>query len=129
MPLCSAGIDFDEARYNAVLEVCQLEEDLKLLQNGDQTVIGERGINLSAGQAQRVSVARATYNKSDIVVLDDPLSALDPEVGKKLFNECIVGFMNGRTRIMVTNQLSFLEQFNYVIALAGAVDESSEKGR
>jgi len=97
------------------------------LQDGDMTIIGERGINLSGGQAQRVSVARAVYSSADIVILDDPLSALDPEVASRLFEECIVGFLSDKTRIMVTNQLNFLPKCDHVIALSGGADSSDDE--
>eukprot|EP00511_Aplanochytrium_stocchinoi_P006837 CAMPEP_0204824926 /NCGR_PEP_ID=MMETSP1346-20131115/2908_1 /ASSEMBLY_ACC=CAM_ASM_000771 /TAXON_ID=215587 /ORGANISM="Aplanochytrium stocchinoi, Strain GSBS06" /LENGTH=1047 /DNA_ID=CAMNT_0051952355 /DNA_START=353 /DNA_END=3496 /DNA_ORIENTATION=- len=120
------GREFDEDRYWKVIQVCQLEHDLETLQDGDQTVIGERGINLSGGQAQRVSVARAAYSDSDTVILDDPLSALDPEVAGRLFEDCIVAFMRDRTRIMVTNQLNFLPKCDHVIALSGGSESAND---
>ncbi|CAK9004941.1 Multidrug resistance-associated protein 1 (ATP-binding cassette sub-family C member 1) (Glutathione-S-conjugate-translocating ATPase ABCC1) (Leukotriene C(4) transporter) (LTC4 transporter) [Durusdinium trenchii] len=111
------GEPFDEKRYFEVLKVCQLMHDLEVLDDGDQTVIGERGINLSGGQKQRISVARAVYSTRDIVILDDPLSALDPEVARKMFEDCILKFLKGRTRILVTNQLNFLPQCDKIIVL------------
>lgn len=111
------GLPFDEERYNQVITTCQLTHDLNLLDYGDLTEIGENGINLSGGQKQRVSVARAAYSGADIIILDDPLSALDPEVGKKLFDECILKLMKGKTRIMVTNQLQCLKFCDTVVAL------------
>lgn len=111
------GLPFDEERYNQVITACQLIHDLDLLDYGDLTEIGENGINLSGGQKQRVSVARAAYSGADIIILDDPLSALDPEVGKKLFDECILKLMKGKTRIVVTNQLQCLRFCDTVVAL------------
>ena len=55
---------------------------MEQLKDGIETRIGERGINISGGQKARISMARAVYSDSDIYLLDDPLSALDPEVGK-----------------------------------------------
>mmetsp|Transcript_6430 Transcript_6430/g.9093 ORF Transcript_6430/g.9093 Transcript_6430/m.9093 type:complete len:1412 (+) Transcript_6430:44-4279(+) len=111
------GLPMDEDKYNEVLSICQLSHDLLMLEDGDMTEIGERGINLSGGQKQRVSVARAAYADADVIILDDPLSALDPEVGKKLFDECIVAFLKGKTRLLVTNQLQCLEHCDTVVAL------------
>jgi ATP-binding cassette, subfamily C (CFTR/MRP), member 1 len=79
--------------------------------------IGERGINLSGGQKQRVSIARAVYANADTIILDDPLSALDPEVGQKLFEECILGELKGKTVMFVTNQIQFLRFCDSVVAL------------
>ena len=94
-----------------------MEHDLELLGDGDMTMIGERGINLSGGQKQRVSLARAAYSSRPLVIMDDPLSALDPEVSTKVFEKCIAKRMEGRTRILVTNQMSILKQCDAVIAL------------
>lgn len=107
----------DEERYAKVLKACQLEHDLKLLEDGDLTDIGEKGINLSGGQKARVSVARAAYSDADTIILDDPLSALDPEVAAALFHECIVDFMAGKTRLLVTNQLQFLSACEHIVVL------------
>ena len=67
------GSPFDEKKYNQVIKVCALKRDLTLMANGDQTEIGERGINLSGGQRQRISLARCVYKLNDIILLDDPL--------------------------------------------------------
>jgi ABC-type bacteriocin/lantibiotic exporter with double-glycine peptidase domain len=67
------GTPFDEKRYNETIRVCALKRDLSLMTNGDQTEIGERGINLSGGQRQRISLARCVYKLSDVILLDDPL--------------------------------------------------------
>ena len=69
-----------------MIDSCCLQSDLDLLSDGDQTVVGERGINLSGGQRQRISIARAVYSRRDIVIMDDPLSALDVHVSKKIFD-------------------------------------------
>lgn len=111
------GRPYDEKRYQRVLQVCQLTHDLSLFDDGDRTEIGERGINLSGGQKQRISVARAAYADAELVILDDPLSALDPEVAEKVLEECILGFMKGKTRILVTNYLQCLPQCDTILAL------------
>ena len=69
-----------------MVEACCLLSDLDLLSHGDATMVGERGINLSGGQRQRISIARAVYSRRDIVIMDDPLSALDVHVSKKIFD-------------------------------------------
>lgn len=71
------GKPFDAKKYERVIEACALRSDLDMLPGGDQTEIGEKGINLSGGQKQRVSLARAVYQDADIYFLDDPLSAVD----------------------------------------------------
>ena len=115
------GLPMDQDCYDKVLKVCQLSHDLEMLENGDQTEIGEKGINLSGGQKQRVSIARAAYasaaGSADTIILDDPLSALDPEVAASLFEECIYTFMRGKTILLTTNQLQFLQFCDTVVAL------------
>ena len=71
---------FSSGRYSKVLKCCALEEDLKILSAGDETEIGEKGVNISGGQKQRISLARAAYSDSDVVLMDDPLSAVDAHV-------------------------------------------------
>ena len=116
------GRPFDPDRYTATIRGCALESDFQLLPHGDGTEIGERGINLSGGQRQRVSLARAAYSPAHVVLLDDPLSAVDAHVGKHLFEECIGGgLMEGRTRLFVTNQVQFLSAVDRVVMLEGGV--------
>ncbi|KAF9325126.1 hypothetical protein BGZ91_002564 [Linnemannia elongata] len=111
------GLPLDEARYQRVIKDCALERDIQILPDGDQTEIGERGINLSGGQKQRVNIARAVYYDADVVLLDDPLSAVDAHVGKYLFKNCILGALQGKTRVLVTHQLHVLPQVDYVICM------------
>ena len=79
------GRPFDHEKYVKTVMNCQLERDLEILPMGDRTEIGEKGINLSGGQKARISLARAVYQEADIVLLDDPISALDANVRKKVF--------------------------------------------
>ncbi|KAF9372450.1 hypothetical protein CPB97_001258, partial [Podila verticillata] len=111
------GLPLDEDRYHRVIRDCALERDIEILPDGDQTEIGERGINLSGGQKQRVNIARAVYFDADVVLLDDPLSAVDAHVGKYLFKNCIMGALQGKTRVLVTHQLHVLPQVDYIICM------------
>ncbi|KAG1709639.1 hypothetical protein DVH05_020295 [Phytophthora capsici] len=98
------GEPFDAERYELVLEASELVMDLHALPHGDRTEIGERGINLSGGQKARVAVARAMYRSHyDILLLDDPLSAVDPHVAHGIFDKCILGLAGEKTRILVLN--------------------------
>uniref|UniRef100_A0A8C3UX25 ABC-type glutathione-S-conjugate transporter n=1 Tax=Catharus ustulatus TaxID=91951 RepID=A0A8C3UX25_CATUS len=113
-------------RYQQVIKACALLPDLKLLPAGDQTEIGEKGINLSGGQKQRVSLARAVYSDADIYILDDPLSAVDAHVAKYLFEQVLgpKGLLQKKTRILVTHSISFLPEVDNIVVLAGgAVSE------
>ncbi|RLN68925.1 hypothetical protein BBJ28_00023065, partial [Nothophytophthora sp. Chile5] len=95
---------FDADRYKTVLEATQLAMDLAALPHGDQTEIGERGINLSGGQKARVAIARAMYRAQyDILLLDDPLSAVDPHVAHAIFDQCVMGLAKDKTRVLVLN--------------------------
>ena len=80
------GSEFKKRQYVETIDACQLESDLKLFPTGDRTQIGERGVTLSGGQKARLSLARAVYHDSDIVLMDDPISALDADVRKKVFS-------------------------------------------
>ncbi|XP_051946724.1 ATP-binding cassette sub-family C member 12 [Xyrauchen texanus] len=119
------GEPFDQIRYDRVIHTCSLKPDLAILPYGDQTEIGERGINLSGGQKQRVSLARAVYSNRDILLLDDPLSAVDAHVGKHIFEECIKKELKGKSVILVTHQLQYLEFCDEVLLLEnGEIQEA-----
>uniref|UniRef100_A0A6N2KZ89 ABC-type xenobiotic transporter n=1 Tax=Salix viminalis TaxID=40686 RepID=A0A6N2KZ89_SALVM len=138
------GSEFEPSRY------------WKAIDGHDLTEIGERGVNISGGQKQRVSMARAIYSNSDVYIFDDPLSALDAHVGQQrfmtdihqpykskslisnlqVFNSCIKGELQGKTRVLVTNQLHFLPQVDKIILLSegmikeeGTFEELSKKGK
>ena len=120
------GLPFDNDRYNNAIKKCALEKDLEALPDGDLTEIGEKGINLSGGQKQRVSLARSVYFNGDIFLLDDPLSAVDSHVAKHLFEEVLLGDLKNKTRLLVTHQLRYLNQVDYVIYLKDG--EVAEQG-
>ncbi|XP_048086707.1 ATP-binding cassette sub-family C member 12-like isoform X1 [Alosa alosa] len=111
------GQPFNQQRYNDVINVCSLKPDLAILYYGDETEIGERGLNLSGGQKQRISLARAVYSNRDIYLLDDPLSAVDAHVGKHIFEECVKKALKGKSVILVTHQLQYLEFCDDVMLL------------
>ena len=99
-----------------------------MLADGDQTEIGERGINLSGGQKQRVSLARAVYANAQIYLLDDPLSAVDAHVGKKLFENVISnrGSLKDKTRVLATHRISVLNEVDEIVVLKnGTISERS----
>ncbi|XP_012144503.1 ATP-binding cassette sub-family C member 5 isoform X3 [Megachile rotundata] len=108
------GNSFDAKRYYQALTVCNLKEDLNLLPGGDETEIGERGINLSGGQKQRVALARALYANRDIYFLDDPLSAVDAHVGSYIFKNLILGALKNKCVLFVTHQVQFLKHCDQI---------------
>ncbi|XP_045298610.1 ATP-binding cassette sub-family C member 12 isoform X4 [Leopardus geoffroyi] len=120
------GEKYDHQRYQHTVRVCALQKDLSNLPYGDLTEIGDRGLNLSGGQRQRISLARAVYSNHEIYLLDDPLSAVDAHVGKYVFEECIKKTLSGKTIVLVTHQLQFLESCDEVILLEDG--EICEKG-
>ena len=123
------GAPEDPHRYRDVLRACALESDIKILPTGDQTEIGEKGINLSGGQKQRVSLARAIYQDADVYFLDDTLSAVDAHVGQHIYQEVIGpnGLLKNKTRIFVTHNLNYVSDSDYIVMFDhGAIsDEGS----
>ncbi|KAK7833978.1 hypothetical protein U0070_004959 [Myodes glareolus] len=113
------GSPFNRQRYKAVTDACSLQPDIDLLPFGDQTEIGERGINLSGGQRQRICVARALYQNTNIVFLDDPFSALDIHLSDHLMQEGILKFLQDdkRTVVLVTHKLQYLTHADWIIAM------------
>ncbi|GFR84980.1 multidrug resistance-associated protein 5 [Elysia marginata] len=120
------GKSFEPDRYKAVVEACALAQDFKTFPAGDITEVGERGANLSGGQRQRLCLARATYSEAGVVLLDDPLSAVDSHVASHIFQQCIVGQLkaSGRTVVLVSHQLKFLKECDEIIVMKnGAIAE------
>nr|CAB3219629.1 multidrug resistance-associated protein 1-like [Phallusia mammillata] len=113
------GQKLDVCKYQDTVEACELKEDFDMLPGGDQTEIGERGINLSGGQKQRVSIARAVYQDAQVYLFDDPLSAVDSHVGKNIFDNVLGprGVLRKKTRILVTHGVNFLPQVDSIVVL------------
>uniref|UniRef100_A0A3Q1C9L1 Multidrug resistance-associated protein 4 n=1 Tax=Amphiprion ocellaris TaxID=80972 RepID=A0A3Q1C9L1_AMPOC len=111
------GRELNLKKYERVLRACALKKDLELLPDGDLTLICDRGATLSGGQKARINLARAVYEEADIYLLDDPLSAVDAEVGKHLFEQCICGLLKNKCRVLVTHQLQHLTAADHILAL------------
>ena len=84
---------------------------------GDMTEIGENGINLSGGQKARVSLARAVYQDTDIILMDDPVSALDAKVKAKIFKEVFKGLLKDKTRVLVTHAVDFVHLADKILIM------------
>ena len=129
------GLPFNEEKFQQIVGVCGLTEDLTVFSNRDLTEIGQRGATLSGGQKARVGLARAVYSNADIYLLDDPLSAVDTKVGRNLFRSCILKYLSGHIRLLVTHQLQFLKDLdniavmkNGTIAHQGEYSELADQG-
>ena len=109
------GQDYRRKWYNGVIDACALRPDLDMLPGGDLTEIGEKGITVSGGQKQRLNIARAIYFDSDIILLDDPLSAVDAHVGRHIMDEAICGLLKGKCRVLATHQLWVLNRCDRII--------------
>ncbi|XP_037498752.2 ATP-binding cassette sub-family C member 2-like [Rhipicephalus sanguineus] len=112
------GRPMHPGNYERVLRCCQLMNDLNKIPAGDAAEVGEKGTNLSGGQKQRISLARAAYSNSDVYLLDDPLSALDPVVANVIFREVLgpFGLLRNKTGWQL---LMALIRFSQWPALAG----------
>ncbi|KAK1341987.1 hypothetical protein QTO34_016739 [Cnephaeus nilssonii] len=130
------GKKYEKERYEKVVKACALKKDFELLEDGDLTVIGDRGATLSGGQKARVSLARAVYHDADIYLLDDPLSAVDAEVGRHLFQQCICQTLHEKITILVTHQLQYLKAASQILILkdienvqVAVAEESRSEGK
>ncbi|KAE9611527.1 hypothetical protein Lal_00011930 [Lupinus albus] len=121
------GLPMIRHKYNEVVRVCCLEKDLEMMEYGDQTEIGERGINLSGGQKQRIQLARAVYQDCDIYLLDDVFSAVDAHTGSEIFKECVRGALKGKTVILVTHQVDFLHNVDLIVVMKDGMIAQSGK--
>lgn len=96
---------YENDRYNEVIEACDLAPDFSTFQHGDLSMVGENGTGLSGGQKARVSLARAIYSRANVLILDDPISALDPQTSNTVVEKCLGGqILEGRTVILVTHR-------------------------
>lgn len=112
------GKPYNKEKYLEIINSCGLNHDLENFLHKDETLIGERGVTLSGGQKSRVNLARSLYSDFDILLLDDPLSAVDSQVANQIFNSCIKPLVNqGKTVILATHQLQFLNQVDKILVL------------
>ncbi|CAL6024639.1 Xenobiotic-transporting_ATPase / Multidrug resistance-associated protein [Hexamita inflata] len=110
---------YEEERYNHIVDICCLLPDFEIFNAGDQTEVGGRGVTLSGGQRARISLARAVYSDADIYLLDDPLSAVDAHVGKRIWNEVILGFLGsqGKTVLIASHQTQYFDDCHKIITI------------
>ncbi len=115
------GKTFDPLRYEKAIAGASLQTELASLPHGDMTEIGERGVNLSGGQRQRVALARAAYQGAELILLDDPLSALDTTVAQSVFDTLIIRDLREAARILVTHRLEFALRADRVLVIEDGV--------
>ncbi|KND92339.1 Metal resistance protein YCF1 [Tolypocladium ophioglossoides CBS 100239] len=122
------GYRYDSEFYDKTVKACALLDDFAQLPDGDETVVGERGISLSGVQKARVALARAVYARADIYLMDDVLSAVDSHVGRHIIDNVLGprGLLSTKTRILATNAITVLRQASYITLLKDG--EVAEKG-
>ena len=118
------GEPYNKSRYDEVVEACCLLTDFAQLRTGDMTIVGDRGVQLSGGQRARIGLARALYRPSHVVLLDDPLSAVDARVGRVIFYEAILGLAvrRGKCVVLATHQHQFVGEQRCVLVAGGKIE-------
>ncbi|RYP79230.1 hypothetical protein DL771_000208 [Monosporascus sp. 5C6A] len=123
------GHRYDSNFYEKTVAACALLDDFVQLPDGDETVVGERGISLSGGQKARVALARAVYARADIYLFDDCLSAVDSHVGRHIIDNVLgpKGLLSSKCRILATNAISVLSDADFIYQLRdGEIIESGK---
>ncbi|KAH8923770.1 P-loop containing nucleoside triphosphate hydrolase protein [Atractiella rhizophila] len=130
---------WDEQKYWATVKACALQPDLDMLEDGDMTEVGEKGVQLSGGQRARISLARAIYSQASLILLDDPLASVDMHTARHIFEHCLspsAPLIAGRTVILVTHHVSLcLPATEYLVEMRdgkvirkGDVEELKKRG-
>lgn len=118
------GLNWNEEWYNRVVDACGLRLDFSQFLNSDQTIVGDRGVQCSGGQRARIGLARALYRDSDVLVVDDPLSAVDAKVGRQLFNEALLDLAvnRGKCVVLATHQHQYIYDYKCVLIVGGKIE-------
>lgn len=111
------GRPYNESKFKEVIKASALEVDLDSFPNGEFTLIGNKGLNLSGGQKARISFARALYSDVDVFILDDPLATLDKNVATEVLERGIVEYLNSKTVLMATNSVTHLPYFDKILVI------------
>lgn len=109
------GLPYDHEKFLQVMKLVKLDEDSQNMPKSDLTVVGDKGMTLSGGQRIRVGLARALYQDANLILMDDPLSALDINVGEHIFRETILGHLQAKTRVVTLHNIAYLKYFDKVI--------------
>ncbi|KAL5152694.1 ABC transporter C family member 13 [Glycine soja] len=112
------GKSYDPERYTDTLQACALDVDVSMMVRGDMAYIGEKGVNLSGGQRARLALARAMYHDSDVVMLDDVLSAVDVQVAQRILHNAILGpLMQRKTRLLCTHNIQAISSADMIVVM------------
>jgi ABC-type multidrug transport system fused ATPase/permease subunit len=117
------GLAFDRDWYDRVIDACGLRMDFEIFRDGDQTIVGDRGVQCSGGQRARIGLARSIYRDADVLVVDDPLSSVDARVGKQIFHEALLGLgvRRGKCVVLATHQHQYIHDHRCVLLVAGCL--------
>lgn len=115
---------YDEEKFQNVLRVCCLDKDIERMPHADLTLVGECGFSLSGGQSSRINLARAIYRNADIYILDDTLAALDFKIGKYIVQHCILEYLAGKSRVIVTNEVQYFKYAQHLVVMLDGQIES-----
>ena len=118
------GLPFSEEWYNEVIDACGLRMDFQIFLHGDSTIVGDRGVQCSGGQRSRIGLARAIYRDSDVLIADDPLSAVDAKVGRQIYHEALLGLCTrrGKCVLLATHQHQYVHDHPCVLLLNGQIE-------
>lgn len=111
------GKEFDREKFQEVIKLCELESDFKQMENGEETVMGDAGCNVSGGQKARISLARALYEDADIYLLDNPISALDAQISQKIIENVVKGYLKQKCTILITSQPKIVPQIDKLLVI------------
>jgi ATP-binding cassette subfamily B protein len=114
----SSKRNFGKQDVDEVIELSQLKDDVSRFEKGDQTVVGEKGIMLSGGQKQRLSIARALLNPSELLIMDNVLSAVDYDTERKILSGMLDRIKN-QSVLIVSHRISALESMDEILVLEG----------
>lgn len=115
------GENIEQKRLIKALQLADFLRDVSEMEEGLDTVCEENGVNLSGGQRSRLALARCFYQKSDVLIMDDPLKALDAKISKKILEQSICKEIKHKTRIISSNDYNIAKYADRVIVLEAGI--------